>query len=87
MLLKDAASEFETSLLSNYPKTPALTVLCAGASPSMRERRINRKLLWTIKGKVASAGGFHPVWVNCFQCFTPARAYSTAYLGASGIRA
>jgi hypothetical protein len=29
-MLYRAASEVEISLLSNYPKTPALTALCAG---------------------------------------------------------
>jgi hypothetical protein len=30
LLFFRAASKFETSLLSNYPKRPALIVLCAG---------------------------------------------------------
>jgi hypothetical protein len=41
MLSKRAASKFETSLLSNF-QTPALIIYARGASPLMRERRINR---------------------------------------------
>jgi hypothetical protein len=40
--LKKSGFEFETSLTLELSKRPALIVLCAGAPPSMRERRINR---------------------------------------------
>jgi hypothetical protein len=40
-MLKRAASICETSLLSNHPKRPALEFCARGASPSMRERRVN----------------------------------------------
>jgi hypothetical protein len=41
LLLSERLPEFETSLLSNHPKRPALILLARGASPSMRERRFN----------------------------------------------
>ncbi len=41
MLSIRAASECETSLLSNYPNAGAYRFCARGASPSMRERRIN----------------------------------------------
>jgi hypothetical protein len=41
MLFKRAASEILNQPALELSKRPALIVLCAGASPLMRERRIN----------------------------------------------
>ena len=53
MLVKSGFQKFETSLLSNYPKRPALILRAQGASPSMRERRSNGLLRCLIYGLVA----------------------------------
>jgi hypothetical protein len=53
-MLKRAASKCETSLLSNF-QTPALIDYARGASPSMRERRINRSHDASWIGSVASS--------------------------------
>ena len=56
-MLKRAASEVENQPALELSKRQRLLIYARGASPSMRERRINRKSLCTIKGSVARRGG------------------------------
>lgn len=53
-MLARSASKVERSLLSNYPKRPALILAARGAPPSMRERRVNSCYDASVHMQVAS---------------------------------